>query len=98
MPTQPRFKVGLVQMAMSAKPEDNVERAISRVREAARLGAEVVCLPEMYRTPYFCQTEDHANFALAETVPGPSTGPRSARRGRRSSGRTRSRTACTWPS
>jgi N-carbamoylputrescine amidase len=73
MPTQQQFKVGLVQMAMSARPGDNVEKAVSRVREAARLGAEVVCLPEMYRTPYLCQTEDHANFALAETVPGPST-------------------------
>src|SRR5512143_3164314 len=73
MSTQQRFKVGLVQTAMSARPEDNVEKAVSRVREAARLGAEVVCLPEMYRTPYFCQTEDHANFALAESVPGPST-------------------------
>ena len=73
MPAKERFKVGLVQMAMSAKPEDNVDKAVSRVREAAKLGAEVVCLPEMYRTPYFCQSEDHANFALAETVPGPST-------------------------
>src|SRR5512139_4156560 len=73
MANQQSFRVGLVQMAMSARAEENVERAVARVREAATLGAEVVCLPEMYRTPYFCQTEDHANFALAETVPGPST-------------------------
>ena len=73
MPTKQRFKAGLVQMAMSAAPEDNVSKAVAKVREAAGLGAEVVCLPEMYRTPYFCQKEDHANFALAETVPGPST-------------------------
>ena len=73
MPTKQAFKVGLVQMAMSARPEDNVLKAVSKVREAATLGAEVVCLPEMYRTPYLCQVEDHANFALAETVPGPST-------------------------
>ena len=73
MPTKQRFKVGLVQMAMSTSPEDNVGKAAAKVREAAGLGAEVVCLPEMYRTPYFCQKEDHANFALAETVPGPST-------------------------
>ena len=51
----------------------NVRKAKDRIEAAAGLGAEVVCLPEMYRTPYFCQTEDHANFALAETVPGPST-------------------------
>jgi N-carbamoylputrescine amidase len=73
MPTKQQFKVGLVQMSMSARPEENVEKAAAKVREAARLGAEVVCLPEMYRTPYFCQKEDHAFFALAETVPGPST-------------------------
>ena len=68
-----RFKVGLVQMSMSARPEENTEKAASKVAEAAKAGAEVVCLPEMYRTPYFCQKEDHANFALAEPVPGPST-------------------------
>jgi N-carbamoylputrescine amidase len=73
MATRQRFKVGLVQMAMAGRPEDNVRKAEDKVRAAAGLGAEVVCLPEMYRTPYFCQTEDHANFALAETVPGPST-------------------------
>jgi len=73
MPTQPRFKVGLVQMAMSARPQDNVAKAVARVAEAARAGAEVVCLPELYRTPYFCQKEDQALFDLAETVPGEST-------------------------
>jgi N-carbamoylputrescine amidase len=67
------FKVGLVQMAMSADPQDNLDRAASRVEEAAARGAEVVCLPEMFRTPYFCQREDAALFDLAETVPGPST-------------------------
>jgi N-carbamoylputrescine amidase len=73
MPAQQSFRVGLVQMSMAASPQDNVDKAVGRVREAAALGAEVVCLPEMYRTPYFCQSEDHANFALAEEVPGPST-------------------------
>ena len=67
------FRVGLVQMAVSARPDENVEKAAARVREASALGAEVVCLPELYRTPYPCQKEDHAHFALAETVPGPST-------------------------
>jgi N-carbamoylputrescine amidase len=73
MSAKPSFRVGLVQMSMSPRPDENVEKAIGKVREAARLGAEVVCLPEMYRTPYLCQKEDHAAFALAETVPGPST-------------------------
>ena len=68
-----RFKVGLVQMAMSAIPEENERKAASLVREAASRGAEVVCLPELYRTPYFCQKEDASLFDLAETIPGPST-------------------------
>ncbi len=68
-----RFRVGLVQMAMATGTHENLERAASRVEEAARAGAEVVCLPELYRSPYFCQREDQALFDLAETVPGPST-------------------------
>ena len=73
MATKPRFRVGLVQMAMSREPGENLEKALARVREAARAGAEVVCLPELYRSPYFCQKEDPALFDLAEPVPGPST-------------------------
>jgi N-carbamoylputrescine amidase len=67
------FEVGLVQMAMAPDAAANVERAVKGVHDAAQKGAEVVCLPEMYRTPYFCQREDAALFDLAETVPGPST-------------------------
>jgi N-carbamoylputrescine amidase len=68
-----KLKVGLVQMSMSADPQENVEKAAARVADAARKGAQVVCLPELYRSPYFCQKEDAALFDLAETVPGPST-------------------------
>jgi N-carbamoylputrescine amidase len=67
------FRVGLVQMAMTSDAQANEERAVKGVRDAAQKGAQVVCLPEMYRTPYFCQREDAALFDLAETVPGPST-------------------------
>jgi len=67
------FRVGLVQMAMSADPHENLDRAAARVEEAAAKGAQVVCLPELYRTPYFCQREDAALFDLAEPVPGPSS-------------------------
>ena len=67
------FKVGLVQMGMSTDPQANTARAAAKIAEAASAGAEVVCLPEMYRTPYFCQKEDAALFDLAEPVPGPST-------------------------
>src|SRR6266704_372669 len=73
MATKPRFRVGLVQIDMSPEPGENLEKAVARVREAARAGAEVVCLPELYRSPYFCQNEDSALFDLAEPVPGPST-------------------------
>jgi N-carbamoylputrescine amidase len=68
-----RFKIGLVQMAMSADPEKNLRTASDRVREAARGGARVVCLPELFRSLYFAQREDASLFDLAEPVPGPST-------------------------
>jgi len=68
-----KFEVGLVQMYCSPEPEDNVERAIAHVREAARRGARVICLPELFCTQYFCQREDTALFDLAEPIPGPST-------------------------
>ena len=71
--SKPRFKVGLVQMSMSTEPAENTRKATAKVAEAAGKGAEVVCLPELYRTPYFCQKEDHSLFDLAEPVPGPST-------------------------
>lgn len=67
------FKVGLIQIALSENPDQNVKKAAEWVEKAARLGAEVICLPELYRTPYFCQKEDAALFDLAETLPGPST-------------------------
>jgi N-carbamoylputrescine amidase len=67
------FRVGLVQMSMSLDPAANVEKAAARIEEAAGKGAQVVCLPELYRSQYFCQREDAALFALAETVAGPST-------------------------
>jgi N-carbamoylputrescine amidase len=60
-------------MAMSPEPAANLSLACARIREAAAQGAQVVCLPELFRSPYFCQTEDAANFALAEAIPGPST-------------------------
>ncbi|HVS13616.1 MAG TPA: carbon-nitrogen hydrolase [Thermoanaerobaculia bacterium] len=72
-PGRRSFRIGIVQMAMSAQPDDNVEKAVRLSRDAARRGAEVVCLPELYRSPYFCQKEDAALFDLAEPVPGPST-------------------------
>jgi N-carbamoylputrescine amidase len=68
-----KFNVGLVQMACSADPEENLKRAIGFVEDAARRGARLVCLPELFRSQYFCQREDAALFDLAEPVPGPTT-------------------------
>ena len=68
-----KYKVGLVQMAMSADPDENLKHAIDLLEEAARQGARLVCLPELFRSRYFAQVEDAALFDLAEPVPGPST-------------------------
>jgi N-carbamoylputrescine amidase len=67
------LKLGFVQMAMEESPDANQARAEQGIRAAAAQGATVVCLPELYRSRYFCQAEDAANFALAEEIPGPST-------------------------
>ena len=73
MSSDSRAKVALIQMACSAEPEKNLGRAVNFIREAAKTGAQIVCLPELFRSQYFCQSEDHANFALAEEIPGPTT-------------------------
>jgi N-carbamoylputrescine amidase len=67
------YRVGLVQMQCGPEPEQNLEHAMEMVREAAGKGANVVCLPELFMTQYFCQREDHALFDLAEPIPGPTT-------------------------
>jgi N-carbamoylputrescine amidase len=68
-----RFSAGLIQMSASEDPDRNLDRAASLVEEAVKLGAEVICLPELFRSRYFCQREDAALFDLAEPIPGPST-------------------------
>ena len=68
-----KYHVGIIQMACSPDPEENLGRAVSRIEEAAQRGAEVICLPELFSSQYFCQREDAALFDLAEPVPGPTT-------------------------
>jgi N-carbamoylputrescine amidase len=68
-----KLTIGLVQMRMSPEPEENLARAIEQIRAAAAQGAQIVCLPELFQTQYFCQREDLALFDLAEPIPGPST-------------------------
>jgi N-carbamoylputrescine amidase len=73
MRMQRKFTIGLIQMACSPDPQENLRQAESRLKAAADQGAEVICLPELFRSQYFCQREDAALFDLAEPVPGPST-------------------------
>jgi N-carbamoylputrescine amidase len=67
------FRVGLVQMTVGTDPAENAARAADKVCAAAKSGAEIVCLPELFRTQYFCQSEDASVFDLAESIPGPTT-------------------------
>ena len=67
------IKVALIQMSMTPDLAANVAKAATRVEESAANGAQVVCLPELFRSLYFCQTEDPALFDLAESLPGPTT-------------------------
>jgi len=60
-------------MSCSADPEANLKKAVVRVREAAHRGAQIICLPELFKSLYFCQKEEHSNFELAEELPGPTT-------------------------
>jgi len=73
MPSTLNYRIGLVQMSCGPDPDANLDKAADRVREAAREGANVVCLPELFRAQYFCQREDITLFDLAEPIPGPST-------------------------
>ncbi len=68
-----KFTVALIQMSCGSEPADNLAKAVHRVAEAAREGADVVCLPELFQTQYFCQREDAALFDLAEPIPGATT-------------------------
>lgn len=68
-----RVTLGLVQMACGPDPQENLERALAGIADAASRGARIICLPELFRTQYFCQEESADHFDLAEPVPGPTT-------------------------
>ena len=70
---QESFRIGLVQMSCSLDPNENLAKAEWKIREAAGRGAQVICLPELFRSQYFCREENAELFALAESIPGPST-------------------------
>jgi N-carbamoylputrescine amidase len=67
------LKIGVIQMVCSANSQENLERAVGKVEEAVMNGAQIICLPELFRSQYFCQQEDADLFDLAESVPGSST-------------------------
>lgn len=71
--TKRNLRVGVVQMSMTDDSAANTDRALQLAREAAGQGADVICFPELFRSRYFCQTEDPAVFDLAESIPGPTT-------------------------
>lgn len=71
--TRPPFTVGLVQDRATADRDDNLERAIARVREAHARGAQVICLQELFNAPYFCKSLKIEAFNIAESIPGPVT-------------------------
>jgi len=73
MARSPALPVALIQMSCVADPVRNVQNALSHVALSARGGAKLVCLPELFRSLYFCQKQDYKCFQLAEPIPGPTT-------------------------
>jgi N-carbamoylputrescine amidase len=68
-----QLTLGLIQMSCGTDADENLERAVARVRQAAAAGAQVICLPDLFRSHYFCQRQDPSLFDLAEPIPGPTT-------------------------
>ena len=66
-------KIGTIQMSCTADKTDNLQKTMVQIREAAAKGAQIICLQELFSSLYFCDVEDHNNFLLGETIPGPST-------------------------
>jgi len=68
-----KVTIGLVQSACSADPAANLDKTLALAGRAAKQGAQIICTQELFRSQYFCQSEDHENFSLAEPIPGRST-------------------------
>jgi len=73
-PPRRQVKVGLLQMSCSPDPEANLKKTLNAARAAGKQGAGIICTQELFRSQYFCQSEDHECFKLAEPIPGPTTG------------------------
>src|SRR3984957_9412262 len=68
-----KVAIGLLQHACSADPAANLRKTLALAEKAADRGANIICTQELFHSQYFCQSEDHRNFRLAERIPGPST-------------------------
>ena len=68
-----KVKLGLVQMSCSGQKHDNIQKAVAEIGKAAAVGAQIICLQELFASLYFCDREDHGNFSLAEAIPGETT-------------------------
>src|SRR6478752_7860498 len=68
-----KVNIGVVQMSCTANKEENLQKAISKVSEAAKKGAQIICLQELFTSLYFCDEENYDNFRLAESIPGTTT-------------------------
>ncbi len=66
-------KIGTIQMSCSSSTTENIQKTILKIKEAAAKGAQIICLQELFTSLYFCDVEDHDNFLLGETIPGPTT-------------------------
>ncbi len=73
------LQTALIQTSCSSNPEENMDKVISEIEVAAKKGAQIICLQELFRSLYFCDVEDYDNFKLAESVPGPTTDKLSAK-------------------
>jgi N-carbamoylputrescine amidase len=67
------LKLGIIQTSVVAQPAANLKKTLALAERAAKAGANIICTQELFTSQYFCQTEDHENFKLAEKIPGPST-------------------------
>jgi N-carbamoylputrescine amidase len=72
-PASSLLSLGLIQTSVSVNPDVNLKKTVALIERAAKAGAKIICTQELFRSQYFCQSEDHANFPLAEKIPGPST-------------------------
>ena len=77
-PKENKVRVGLVQMSCTAEPQENLTKAVDRIRELAKQNVQIVCLQELFTSLYFCDVESYDNFKLAEKIPGQSTDTLSA--------------------